>query len=419
VTPKIQNSILVIVSLLFALYTGEIILSFTPKQPISEERAQKAQQAGIEFDSRTKFEVVEDLRAKGLNAFPGIHLWLVTKTLGPDAALYPLSGAANQLTVFGNESGKYITYVSDQYGFNNPAIRWQNPPTIALVGDSFAQGAYVPNENNIAGILNKNKLPTLNLGIVGAGPLIQLGIIKEYLTALKPEITLWFFFEGNDLLDLQRESPFAILKKYLRPDFRQDLPSRQQELNRFQANYLEKQLDLEREYHQGMLARQKRKVSIATTKQNSYKSAPSILSLRYIRHLVSDVLQSTKTDRKLKHYDIPLFKEILSTAKETTEKWGGKFYFVYLPAWERYGLKDKPDLLHYRKQVLDTAYSLNLPCIDIHNRFKQLKDPTEMFPFQLTGHYTIEGYQIVSETIMNFLSDFEKRDKESIPYSCY
>lgn len=417
-TSKLQNFFLVLASLLIALYISEIILSFFPQQKIPLERAEKAKKQGINFDTRTKFEFVEDLRAEGQKAFPGIHLWLVTRALKTDADLYPLSGAANKLTVFGNESGQYITYVSDQYGFNNQDIDWEESPEIALIGDSFVQGAYVPVQKNIAGNLNAKGLPTLNLGIIGAGPLIELGIIKEYLIHLKPKKVLWFYFEANDLLDLRREKPFSILRNYLQPDFRQNLMERQKELDLFQTDYLEKQLVLERQHYMRTKARQTREAENTKAQQESYQSFWSILSLQNLQSRVVTAIDKLRIADDLEQYDMPLFRKTVSIAADTVSSWGGKFYFIYLPSWERYGSTTPPDMLNYRSDILDSIADLQLPCIDIHKRFAELEDPTNMFPFQLTGHYTIEGYKLVTDSIADFL-EASIESEEQHPYSCF
>ena len=40
--------------------------------------------------------------------------------------------------------------------------------------------------------------------------------------------------------------------------------------------------------------------------------------------------------------------------------------------------------------------------IDIHNEvFKKEENPLKLFPFKLPGHYTIEGYRKIAESIFN------------------
>ena len=99
-----------------------------------------------------------------------------------------------------NESGEWITFRSDEHGFNNPEGIWQSRDiSIAAVGDSFAFGACVPADKNF--VANPEELsgypePRDN----GAGPLVELAAVKEYLPSLRPKVTLWFYLELNDLI---------------------------------------------------------------------------------------------------------------------------------------------------------------------------------------------------------------------------
>ena len=69
---------------------------------------------------------------------------------------------------------------------------------IAVIGDSFAQGACVPSARNAVALIRKSYPNILNLGSGGNGPLLELASLKEFAAPLKPRIVLWFYFE-NDL----------------------------------------------------------------------------------------------------------------------------------------------------------------------------------------------------------------------------
>ena len=78
--------------------------------------------------------------------------------------------------------------------------------------------------------------------------------------------------------------------------------------------------------------------------------------------------------------------------------WGGKMYFVYLPAFERYSTgNEHPN----RDFVMQTATELDIPIIDFHMEvFDTLPDPLSLFPFRrYTGHYNAEGYRLVTDAI--------------------
>jgi hypothetical protein len=49
----------------------------------------------------------------------------------------------------------------------------------------------------------------------------MLATLKEYVPRFKPKVVLWFYFEGNDLTDLQTERRSALLRSYLTDGFTQ------------------------------------------------------------------------------------------------------------------------------------------------------------------------------------------------------
>ncbi len=94
----------------------------------------------------------------------------------------------------------------------------------------------------------------------------------------------------------------------------------------------------------------------------------------------------------------PIFREILLKSKQMVSGWGGKMYFVYLPAFDRYslGVEEK-----YHDFVMQTATELDIPIIDIHNEVFELhSDPLSLFPFRMRNlHYNAKGYKLIAEAI--------------------
>ena len=90
-------------------------------------------------------------------------------------------------------------------------------------------------------------------------------------------------------------------------------------------------------------------------------------------------------------------KKIILLAKKLVEKNNSKLYFVYLPEYSRY--KTKYDNTYY-SLIKNFVTELNITFIDIHNEiFKKEKNPLKLFPFEMLGHYNIEGYKKVAESI--------------------
>ncbi len=151
---------------------------------------QRAEREGHPFDERARMEVVRDLRAHGIDAAPRIiPAALLVET--PDGSLrsrvridgeevLPLAGISRKQVVSCNETGEYPVYASDEHGFRNPPGLWaQAPITLALIGDSFTLGECVPSEASIGGRLRRQFPHTVNLGMGGHGPLLQLATLRE------------------------------------------------------------------------------------------------------------------------------------------------------------------------------------------------------------------------------------------------
>jgi len=183
---------------------------------------------GAPFDHRTTLEVIQDFEAQGIEAWPSID---ATHYIDSDNAIevsgtsvVPLSGIPEVLTVFCNESGSWVTYEADEYGFNNPAGSHRPGEIhVAIVGDSFVHGWCVPFEQTLVGHMRELDSIVLGVGLEGSGPLAQLGIEVEYLAPLRPAVVVWVFFEGNDLGDFRDEMSHGLLPRYLEPGFRQGL----------------------------------------------------------------------------------------------------------------------------------------------------------------------------------------------------
>ena len=165
--------------------------------PASRQLAREkvAETLGIPFDSRTVSQVVDQLRLQGMDALPGIgarwaQLPQVREHL-PDG-LYPLSHASRAAIVECNENGRYLIYRSDEFGFNNPPrLVASGNVTVAVVGESFALGHCVPQEQSLVGVIRRTIPRTATFGRAGNGTLAELASFREYVEPLRPRVVLW------------------------------------------------------------------------------------------------------------------------------------------------------------------------------------------------------------------------------------
>jgi PAS domain S-box-containing protein len=416
------NAAILCLSLTVSAYAGELFLRLLgppvlrPGKPLlaamevgSKEERQKAanlaKQFGVNVDIRDRLEVITDLQKRGTDAVTRLIIrYLIeprenktsksTLNIGGTETI-PLGGIANKVTVLCNESGEWVTYHSDEHGFHNPNGIWASGHIdVAAVGDSFTHGYCVPSEKNFVDLIRKRYPATLNLGIAGEGPLLELATLKEYLGLFKPKVVLWFYYEGNDLTDLRVEERVPLLMRYLKDDFSQNLLGRQSDIDQALAEYFDRQMTI---------AKSKR----AKEKGSDDYKLMEVAKLSRLRQKFGLVYGTQiKSQQALSYVEGPVvdrFREILSQAASRVSAWDGRLYFVYLPAWSRYA--DASELgVEQRTTVLNIVRSLGIPIIDIHPSFQAKKDPLSLFPFRESGHYNEEGHRVVADEVLKTLS---------------
>ena len=418
------NLVLCLLSSVIAIYSAELFLAYSPSVlnhpnatawlefpqdanvKVAAERVEREKRINKSFDVRSRLEVVYELRAQGVMAYPDVFPTVLfapgtgasIRSIFTDAEgeFLPLSGPANTTTVFCNESGQYIVYESDEHGFHNPRGIWRDGSAdIVTLGDSYAHGTCVSSERNFVGVIRSQYPATINLGVNGDGPLAMLATLKEYGLPLKPKIVLWFYYEGNDLRDLDtREKHSPLLMNYLTSSFSQGLLQRQDEIDRSLKSYLE----------------------AAMTSVVSLTSFESIIKVQHLRQALHDLYSRRSSQHGLSaelidHFtlmgtpaasdDLRLFQRILAEAQRSVSVWGGKVVFVYLPTWERYRI---PELASKdRDRVLAMARELGMPVVDLDRAFSAHPDPLSLFPFRRYAHYNEVGHRLVGEEVLKQL----------------
>jgi len=219
------------------LFEGFLIWKFNGENEFSKLKKNYENKSGKKFDTRSRYEIYTDKKKTNNNIV--IDITPSNYLAFDNLDLFPLSGISMSETIFCNENGYYAIYDSDRYGYNNPDKEWNsNEIHHLLIGDSFTQGACVNRPNDMSSVLRELSNKTvINLGYGGNGPLIQYGILREYLRPNVKNI-IWMYYEGNDLIELNDELKSNILKNYLnKPDFSQNLIQKQDKVN-LMANQL-------------------------------------------------------------------------------------------------------------------------------------------------------------------------------------
>ncbi len=371
---------IILISSIFSIYLFECFFfvkkNFLNQSEITTKAKIFKEKTGEMYDIRSKLEVYEDLKINNNN---------LSVTVGPqqfnilEKKYFLLSGVSKSKTINCNENGYYSIYESDRYGFNNPDYEWDNNPDILIIGDSFSFGACVHNKDSIAFLLRKNlKKSLINLSYPGLGPLTQYVSLREYFTKKTKKI-IWFFYEGNDLLDLKRELKNKILMSYLNDiNFTQDLRNKQTFFNDLYNKKMQEEFD--------EINNQKN----FKKKNHLFKTIINIVKLNNLRtFFIEDELPLNK------------FLEIVKKVKLFSIKNESELYFVYLPEYKRF--KNSYDNTNYQfiKRKIN-EFGINF--IDINkNVFEEMKNPLSLFPFEKNGHYNVVGYNKVSEEIYRLI----------------
>ena len=112
-------------------------------------------------------------------------------------------------------------FKSDIHGFDNEILK--KKVDLILIGDSYAAGHCVSQENRFYHQFKKKDLDIINFGMGGNGPLLMFASMVEFAKISDYETIVWIVTPDNDYDDFEREVHNPILKKYLNANFTQNL----------------------------------------------------------------------------------------------------------------------------------------------------------------------------------------------------
>lgn len=370
-----------------AVYAAEAYLRLA-------ETDQPAANGGVR-DTRTRLEVVQDLRREGTDAYPAIFPRALMQ-LDADGKLrsmvrldgqefLPLGGISRRVTVTCNEGGTYAVYQSDEHGFNNPEGLWEaDEVQIAAIGDSYTYGNCVAADDGFVARLRAQYPTTINLGLGGIGPLLELAVLREYGAVLRPRLTLWMFYEGNDLIELEEERRSPLLLAQLAGEPPQGLMTRQAEIDRELMAFVDERVEA---------APPRRPVL-------------EFLRLSKLRERLRQTLQPAgETGGPPVECDFDLLRQVLSAAKSTAASWGGEIALVYLPGRDRYfGSPDSAVRSEgLRTEVAAAAAAAGMAMLDLVPVFAAHDAPVSLF-VDANSHWNEKGNAFVADAILHELS---------------
>ena len=410
--PKRVATALMLLSSGFALLSLEIVLALVQSGPPARAAAHRL---GVDFDARSRLEVIQDLNAGGVPANADLNgrvvadgsaggIPLTIEASGKD--LVPLAAATSLTTVVScNESGRWVLYESDELGYRNPTGLWgSGTMDIVTVGDSYTQGMCM--EESLAPVtyLRRRHPRTINLGLAGAGPLLELAALKEHGPVLQPRVTFWIYFEGNDLDDLAAEMGNPMLRAYLEDDHRQGLAAVQDQVDRQVAGFLEA-MALQDEEGRAWSVR-------------ASELAKSIVKLDRIRTLAGisgSVARAPPNTADL--------ATVLEEASRTVSGWGGHLIFVYIPDYKRFASLGADEDYLGRREVLRLVQNLGLPVVDLVDLITREPDLRPLW-IDPSAHFSEAGYRLMGEALVDALpplasgsqgSSLDPRAEDAVP----
>ncbi len=394
------NYLFTIISTVACLYLVEFFLSFNFQNNNFDCKGLE------ECDSRSKFDFYNDSVNNNIDILPSFNPnELNREGLGQGIEfekgnyIFPLSFVGNKLNVVCNEIGKWETYKTDKYGFNNSNNDYNKNIDFIILGDSFVWGECSKREENIDANLSEFlKLNIINLGIGGSGPLHILGIISEYVINFQPQHVIWFHFQ-NDLRNLQDEELGSFLNKYFyEKNFTQNLINRDQDINSAITNYINFYIEKNEIkffnfhiYSFIKLTNVRKLVNLRTNLNNIYN------------FFVENEKNKVKTYKVIEPETYVIYEQILDQSVKILKERNINITFVYLP--------DLPEIYPFaenvqednKEKVINIWKKNNLQYIDASEVLNSKNfQKNELFHRGMWGnHYTPKGYRALSKYLHN------------------
>ncbi len=398
------NYLTFIISLFIFLFSINIYLSLRLDASISE-KVQMAKNKGINFDTRTRSQIISDYRKDNKELYPAIYsnINYSYEFFIENKKLHTLGGISNVNTVTCNEGGQYQIYKSDRYGFNNSdKVHDYDKIDIGILGDSFMQGNCVKREHTLGGFIN-NKFPkTISIASAGNGSLSNLASLVEYLSDKKPKVVLWFFYAGNDLIEQNDEkNSFSILRKYLEENnFKQNLKIYQKEID----NHLI--AISERENPNNLKSRVREVVHFF-----AFKSLLSELETMIFKIIQIYFPEAKNEIEQLNaEFERDYLIKVLLKAKEKVEGWSGRLITIYIPYQTEMFLEDNPDYFLITNNIFNEIMKKNnINNIDIMSKLLNEKNIKDLYALDMpfskynSHHFDKDGYEKISQIILNEL----------------
>ena len=398
----LKNFLLALFSVIISLYLAETILVIiTPSAEknltnINGIRVKNAKKLNLKFDSRSPNRAFREISEKVENLsinyrfVPSFENFKTLKEARKKNQIIPFRGPINAPTLTCAEDLEYKISKNDKFGFKNPNEVYEKPIDLIILGDSYAEGWCYNEKDDVAGLLREKNINSLNFGIAGAGPILSLAVMKEYVKNFNPKYLLFFYCESNDLIDLNIEKNNYLLKKYLSNNFSQNLLQNTDQKKIFLKN-------IDKEIKKMAFSKKEELIYLKNEKEIFYERLQDSLELSKLKNKIKSLIfyGDEKENQEL-------FFKIISEMNNFSNNNNIEFIFVYLPAWERYFVKFTKynKYISNKKFILNKIEDMNIKFLDIDKEFLKEEALENLFPLKYYGHYSRLGYKKVADSIL-------------------
>lgn len=369
--------LVLILSAVAPVYIMELYLQYS-YYDVSGKIRRAAEQANRRYDPRDTMEVVSALREKGIDAHPFFRL------IRSSDDLRPLGNTPGKTIVYCNEVGEYLVFRADRHGFNNPDSVWDNLPVdLVLLGDSFTHGACSPENNGFAAMIRRRMPRTVNLGVGGNNPQLNLASIAEYGPYLKPRSIVWFHYAGNDLDGMMGYENHAILRRYVHEEFSQGLFHRSSEVEQTMESF----------FAENFNALQQATVKPSPLSQIflNRKGLLHLLKFSFLRGRLGLAQDSGE------EVDFTLFAIIVERMAAKASAMGSRLNFVSVPPAHQVGQPGRPK----EKRVRTIVEGARIAYYDLAPLFLATDDVGSLYTFGFHGgHLSDRGNELVADFVL-------------------
>ena len=392
-----RNLMLLFVSSIFSIYFIEKYMEYIDFFPSYED-----QKALYTFN---RIKALNDELDRGHDA----HIRMSPQIkLKHDSENIFLSDITDEITILGEEDDGMIIFKSDENGYRNAHGAYDDFDVL-LLGDSFTEGSFVPDDKTIHSNLNKNGYKTYNTGIGGSGLVHFLATFIEYGIPKKPKFIILNIVEATSISRMNRELKEDKLFQYYNTHESRKLLSRKSLQNKSLRGLFNREL---LKSYELLLANE---IGISKSRQRSLfmNYFPQLVrALEFLKGITGLAVTyqgegvpvcSSIEDSKFH------LKNILQSIQDEARSFKGHFFVSYMGG-VRYANKNWHwDNCEY-EMVKSLTNELNVTFIDMIQEFDKIDDPSVYFANNyyrndIYGHYNSTGYKVVSDKIAHYLDN--------------